>query len=193
MRFHKLDCFLENGLGYLCGLTILPDLCFLPVETAGRVTECCRIILPSIVQDKSEAFLLASPVLASLCAGSSDWEHSLLIVLNLFACRPSGEKKPTDSKAMPDLNGYQIRVWRELCLVCLAPQTSCWPQLGPAPAAILTKGIGEQEWNRVLVFPGTSSGPVPELDPMGPIGFTCLFLGEVSILIHWNKYFFKKK
>uniref|UniRef100_A0A8C3JB72 Vasohibin 1 n=1 Tax=Calidris pygmaea TaxID=425635 RepID=A0A8C3JB72_9CHAR len=24
--------------------------------------------------------------------------------------RPSGEKKPTDSKAMPDLNGYQIRV-----------------------------------------------------------------------------------
>lgn len=36
------------------------------------------------------------------------------------------------------------------------------------------------------------SGPVPELDPMGPRGFTCLFLGEVSILIHWNKYFYKK-
>lgn len=28
----------------------------------------------------------------------------------LFPCRPSGEKKPSEPKAMPDLNGYQIRV-----------------------------------------------------------------------------------
>ena len=29
---------------------------------------------------------------------------------SLFPCRPSGEKKPSEPKAMPDLNGYQIRV-----------------------------------------------------------------------------------
>lgn len=36
-----------------------------------------------------------------------------------------------------------------------------------------------------------TSGPVPELDPMGPRGFACLILGEVAILIHLS--IFKKK
>lgn len=36
-----------------------------------------------------------------------------------------------------------------------------------------------------------TSGPVPELDPMGPRGLACLFLGEVTILIHLS--IFKKK
>lgn len=32
-------------------------------------------------------------------------------VLSPFSpCRPSGEKKPAEPKAMPDLSGYQIRV-----------------------------------------------------------------------------------
>lgn len=37
--------------------------------------------------------------------------HGLLFCILCFSsCRPSGEKKPAEPKAMPDLSGYQIRV-----------------------------------------------------------------------------------
>lgn len=46
----------------------------------------------------------------SLLPHTSDGPLTLLLPALSPPCRPSGEKKPSEPKAMPDLNGYQIRV-----------------------------------------------------------------------------------
>lgn len=170
-RFQKLfccqqGCFPDNNLGFQSGTSyflICILFCWDHWENYWRLQSNPVLSSAGSVWSSVYLFLCCHLYVQHHLTENSSWR-----AVTLFAHRPSGEKKPADSKAMPDLNGYQIRVWRELCLVCLAPRTSCWPQLGPGSTC-----SDSDKWNRGVGAKESADFP------------RCLLVGQSQSWIPW--------